>query len=169
MLRSCSDSVFAHRDRPCLMYQIKRCSAPCVGKVSKEEYRQLVNEAVAFIENKSSRLRDEMTAKMQEASERQDFEEAMTYRDRIRALTSVQQGTNVEYGSIRSADFVALYRQSGRVSIQVFFIRSGQNCGNLPFFPAQAEEAEDGEIMEAFLSSFYASHVRRKRLCSPMR
>ena len=159
LLRSCSDSVFAHRDRPCLMYQIKRCSAPCVGKVSKEEYRQLVNEAVAFIENKSSRLRDEMTAKMQEASERQDFEEAMTYRDRIRALTSVQQGTNVEYGSIKSADFVALYRQSGRVSIQVFFIRSGQNCGNLPFFPAQAEEAEDGEIMEAFLSSFYASHV----------
>ena len=159
LLRSCSDSVFAHRDRPCLMYQIKRCSAPCVGKVSKEEYRQLVNEAVAFIENKSSRLRDEMTAKMQEASERQDFEEAMTYRDRIRALTSVQQGTNVEYGSIKSADFVALYRQSGRVSIQVFFIRSGQNCGNLPFFTAQEEEAEDGEIMEAFLSSFYASHV----------
>ena len=136
LLRSCSDSVFAHRDRPCLMYQIKRCSAPCVGKVSKEEYRQLVNEAVAFIENKSNRLRDEMTA-----------------------LTSVQQGTNVEYGSIKSADFVALYRQSGRVCIQVFFIRSGQNCGNLPFFPTQAEEAEDGEIMEAFLSSFYASHV----------
>ncbi len=159
LLRSCADSAFAHRDRPCLMYQIKRCSAPCVGKISKEDYRRLVDEAVAFIENKSHKLRDELTEKMEEASERQDFEQAMVYRDRIRALTSVQQGTNVEYGGIRSADFVAMYRQNGQVCIQVFFIRSGQNCGNLPFFPKQAEEAEDSEIMEAFLSSFYASHL----------
>lgn len=159
LLRSCTDSAFAHRDRPCLMYQIKRCSAPCVGKISREHYRRLVDEAVAFIENKSHKLRDELTKKMEEASERQDFEQAMVYRDRIRALTSVQQGTNVEYGGIRSADFVAMYRQNGRVCIQVFFIRSGQNCGNLPFFPEQAEEAEDSEIMEAFLSSFYVSHL----------
>lgn len=159
LLRSCTDSAFAHRDRPCLMYQIKRCSAPCVGKISREDYRRLVDEAVAFIENKSHKLRDELTKKMEEASERQDFEQAMVYRDRIRALTSVQQGTNVEYGGIRSADFVAMYRQNGRVCIQVFFIRSGQNCGNLPFFPEQAEEAEDSEIMEAFLSSFYVSHL----------
>ena len=159
LLRSCSDSVFCHRDRPCLMYQIKRCSAPCVGKISKEDYRRLVDEAVAFIENKSNRLRDEMTAKMEEASARQDFEAAMVYRDRIRALTSVQQGSNVEYAAVKSADFIALYRANGRVCIQVFFIRAGQNCGNLPFFPQQAEEASEGEIMEAFLSSFYASHV----------
>ncbi len=158
LLRSCSESVFGHRDRPCLMYQIKRCSAPCVGKISKEDYRKLVNEAVAFIENRSNDLREEMTQKMQEASERQDYETAMVFRDRIRALTSVQQGTNVEYGNIKSADFVALYRQNGLVCIQVFFIRSGQNCGNLPFFPIQTEEAEADEIMEAFLSSFYAAH-----------
>ncbi len=158
LLRSCSESVFGHRDRPCLMYQIKRCSAPCVGKISKEDYRKLVNEAVAFIENRSNDLREEMTKKMQEASERQDYETAMVFRDRIRALTSVQQGTNVEYGNIKSADFVALYRQNGLVCIQVFFIRSGQNCGNLPFFPIQTEEAEADEIMEAFLSSFYAAH-----------
>lgn len=159
LLRSCSDSVFCHRDRPCLMYQIKRCSAPCVGKISKENYRRLVDEAVAFIENKSNRLRDEMTVKMEEASARQDFETAMVYRDRIRALTSVQQGSNVEYAAVKSADFIALYRANGQVCIQVFFIRAGQNCGNLPFFPQQAEEAGEGEIMEAFLSSFYASHV----------
>ena len=158
LLRSCSESVFGHRDRPCLMYQLKRCSAPCVGKISKEDYRKLVNEAVAFIENRSNDLREEMTQKMQEASERQDYETAMVFRDRIRALTSVQQGTNVEYGNIKSADFVALYRQNGLVCIQVFFIRSGQNCGNLPFFPIQTEEAEADEIMEAFLSSFYAAH-----------
>ncbi len=159
LLRSCSDSVFCHRDRPCLMYQIKRCSAPCVGKISKEDYWRLVDEAVAFIENKSNRLRDEMTVKMEEASARQDFETAMVYRDRIRALTSVQQGSNVEYAAVKSADFIALYRANGQVCIQVFFIRAGQNCGNLPFFPQQAEEAGEGEIMEAFLSSFYASHV----------
>lgn len=159
LLRSCSESVFAHRDRPCLMYQIKRCSAPCTGKISKENYRRLVDEAVAFIENRSHRLRDELTKKMEEASARQDFEAAMAFRDRIRALTSVQQGTNVEYGTIKSADFIALCRLGGQVCIQVFFIRSGQNCGNLPFFPEQAEEAEDGEVMEAFLSSFYAAHV----------
>ena len=158
LLRSCSESVFGHRDRPCLMYQLKRCSAPCVGKISKEDYRKLVNEAVAFIENRSNDLREEMTQKMQEASERQDYETAMVFRDRIRALTSVQQGTNVEYGNIKSADFVALYRQNGLVCIQVFFIRSGQNCGNLPFFPIQTEEAEADEIMEAFLSSFYDAH-----------
>lgn len=159
LLRSCSESVFLHRDRPCLMYQIKRCSAPCVGKISKEDYRKLVDEAVAFIENKSNSLREEMTQKMQEASNRQDYETAMVFRDRIRALTSVQQGTNVEYGNIKSADFVAMYCQNGLVCIQVFFIRSGQNCGNLPFFPTQTEEAEASEIMEAFLSSFYAAHL----------
>ena len=159
LLRSCSESVFLHRDRPCLMYQIKRCSAPCVGKISKEDYKKLVAEAVAFIENKSNSLREEMTQKMQEASERQDYETAMVFRDRIRALTSVQQGTNVEYGNIKSADFIAVYRQNGLVCIQVFFIRSGQNCGNLPFFPEQGEEAEISEITEAFLSSFYANHV----------
>ncbi len=159
LLRSCSDSVFFHRDRPCLMYQIKRCSAPCVGKISKEDYRKLVDEAVAFIENKSNNLREKMTQKMQEASERQDYETAMMFRDRIQALTSVQQGTNVEYGHIKSADFVAMYSQNGLVCIQVFFIRSGQNCGNLPFFPTQTEEAEKSEIMEAFLSSFYANHL----------
>lgn len=161
LLRSCSDTVFSVRTRPCLMYQIKRCSAPCVGKISKEDYHKLVEEAVAFIESKSHShsIRDEMTAKMIEASERNDFEEAMIFRDRIRAMTSVQQGNSVEYADIKSADFIALYHNNDRVCIQVFFIRSGQNCGNLPFFPQQVEGAEEDEIMEAFLSRFYASHL----------
>ena len=130
----------------------------------KEDYRRLVDEAVAFIENKSNRLRDEMTAKMEEASARQDFEAAMVYRDRIRALTSVQQGSNVNYAAVKSADFIAQYRANGRVCIQVFLSGRGQKCGNLPFFPQQAEEASEGRNYGTFLSGFYASHVPPTKL-----
>jgi len=159
LLRTCSDAVFNSRTRPCLMYQIKRCSAPCVGKISEEKYRHLVDEVEAFLEGKNTRLQAEMSEKMREASENEDFEEAMFYRDRIRALTSIQQGRNLEYDSIKSADFVALYMQNDMASIQVFFIRGGQNCGNVSFFPKNIEGASESEIMEAFLSRFYTSHV----------
>lgn len=158
LLRSCSDSSFKNRDRPCLMYQIKRCSAPCVGKVTKEEYRALVDEAVDFLEGKNTRFQEEMSAKMQQASDNCDFETAIVYRDRIKALTNVQQGRSVEYGNIRSADVAAIYTAHDRCCIQIFFIRAGQNCGNMAFFPKQAEGAEASEILEAFLGSFYASH-----------
>ncbi len=158
LLRSCSDSGFKNRDRPCLMYQIKRCSAPCVGKVTKEEYRALVDEAVDFLEGKNTRFQEEMSAKMQQASDNCDFETAIVYRDRIKALTNVQQGRSVEYGNIRSADVAAIYTAHDRCCIQIFFIRAGQNCGNMAFFPKQAEGAESSEILEAFLGSFYASH-----------
>lgn len=158
LLRSCSDSSFKNRDRPCLMYQIKRCSAPCVGKVTKEEYRALVDEAVDFLEGKNTRFQEEMSAKMQQASDNCDFETAIVYRDRIKALTNVQQGRSVEYGNIRSADVAAIYTAHDRCCIQIFFIRAGQNCGNMAFFPKQAEGAESSEILEAFLGSFYASH-----------
>lgn len=158
LLRSCSDSSFKNRDRPCLMYQIKRCSAPCVGKVTKEEYRALVDEAVDFLEGKNTRFQEEMSAKMQAASDNCDFENAIVYRDRIKALTNVQQGRSVEYGNIRSADVAAIYTAHDRCCIQIFFIRAGQNCGNMAFFPKQAEGAESSEILEAFLGSFYALH-----------
>lgn len=158
LLRTCSDSTFKNRDRPCLMYQIKRCSAPCVGKVTKEEYRALVDEAVDFLEGKTTAIQDEMSRKMQQASDDCDFETAIVYRDRIKALTNVQQGRSVEYGNIRSADVAAIYTAHDRCCIQIFFIRAGQNCGNMAFFPKQAEGAEPSEILEAFLSSFYASH-----------
>lgn len=158
LLRSCSDSSFKNRDRPCLMYQIKRCSAPCVGKVTKEEYRALVDEAVDFLEGKNTRFQEEMSAKMQQASDNCDFETAIVYRDRIKALTNVQQGRSVEYGNIRSADVAAIYTAHDRCCIQIFFIRAGQNCGNMAFFPKQAEGAESSEILEAFLGSFYALH-----------
>lgn len=158
LLRSCSDSNFKNRDRPCLMYQIKRCSAPCTGKISAEDYRDLVNEAVAFLEGKNTKIQEEMSAKMQEASDNCNFEQAIVYRDRIRALTSVQHGKSVEYDQIQSADVVAIYAAHNRCCIQVFFIRVGQNCGNIAFFPKQAEDASTSEILEAFLSRFYAVH-----------
>lgn len=164
LLRSCRDSVFKNRDRPCLLYQIKRCSAPCVGKISKEDYRKLVREAVDFLEGKNTKIQKELSILMQEASQNTDFEAAMVYRDRIKALTNVQAGNMVEYADIKSSDIVALARKNDMICIQVFFIRAGQNCGNVPYFPKQAEGAEDAEILEAFLSNFYANHLPPKEI-----
>ncbi len=158
LLRSCSDVNFKNRERPCLMYQIKRCSAPCVGKISKEDYRALIDEAVCFLEGKSTNIQEEMSQKMQEASDSCDFETAMVFRDRIRALTNVQQEKSVEYGNIKSADVVAIYVEHNHCCIQIFFIRGGQNCGNIAFFPKQVEDATQNEILGAFLSRFYVSH-----------
>ena len=164
LLRSCRDGVFNNRQRPCLMYQIKRCSAPCVGKISEEDYKLLVKEAIDFLEGKNTKLQEELSQKMNEASERLDYETALVLRDRIRALASVQRGNNVEYADIKSVDMIAFARKNNLVCIQVFFIRSGQNCGNAPYFPKQIEGADDNEILEAFLSSFYASHIPPKEI-----
>lgn len=164
LLRSCRDAVFNNRQRPCLMYQIKRCSAPCVGKISETEYRKLVQDAIDFLEGKNAKIQEELSQKMHEASDRDDFETALVLRDRIRALTNVQHGNNVEYADIKSLDVVALARKDDLVCIQVFFIRSGQNCGNAPYFPKQAEDASDEEILEAFLGSFYAVHIPPKEV-----
>ena len=158
-LRSCRDSVFHNRERPCMLYQIKRCSAPCVGKISKEEYRQLVNEVLAFLEGKDTALKDELSAQMQKASEDMNFELAIVLRDRIRALSSIQGGANVEYANIQSVDAVAVSKYKNMVCIQVFFVRSGQNCGNIPYFPRQAADMSEAEILEGFLSAFYAEHA----------
>ena len=164
LLRSCRDGVFNNRQRPCLMYQIKRCSAPCVGRISEEDYKQLVQEAIEFLEGKNTKLQEELSKQMNEASERLDYETALVLRDRIKALASVQRGNNVEYADIKSVDMIALVRKNNLVCIQVFFIRSGQNCGNAPYFPKQIEDADDNEILEAFLSSFYSSHIPPKEI-----
>ncbi len=171
LLRSCRDNVFKNRDRPCLLYQIKRCSAPCAGKISAEDYRRLVKEAVDFLDGKNTKIQDELSVLMQKASDNMEFEQAMVYRDRIRALTNVQSGTMVEYADIKSCDVVALVRKNDLVCIQVFFIRGGQNCGNVPYFPKQTEGAEDAEVLEAFLSSFYTTHIPPKEivLSEPLR
>ncbi len=164
LLRSCRDSVFKNRKRPCLMYQIKRCSAPCVGKISVSEYKKLVNEAVEFLEGKNSKIQEDLSQKMNEASQILDYETALVLRDRIKALTNIQSKQNVEYADIKSADVVALVRDRNIVCVQIFFIRSGQNCGNIPYFPLQIDGASDEEIVEAFLGSFYTSHIPPKEI-----
>ena len=164
LLRSCRDTVFHNVSRPCMQYQIKRCSAPCVGKISQEDYRHLVQEAIDFLDGKNTRLQDGLSVKMQEASDHMDFEKAIVLRDRIKALTSVQTGTMVEYADIKSCDVVAVLRKHDIVCIQVFFIRSGQNCGNAPFFPQQTEDMSNADILEAFLGHFYSEHIPPKEI-----
>ncbi len=163
-LRSCRDSVFKHRERPCMLYQIKRCSAPCVGKISREEYQRLVAEVIQFLEGKNTALREELAAQMQAASDAMNYELALVLRDRIKALSAIQGGANVEYAEITSADVVAVVKAKNLVCIEVFFVRGGQNCGNMAYFPKQATEMTETEILEAFLSSFYAEHAAPKEI-----
>ncbi len=164
LLRSCRDSVFQNRQRPCLMYQIKRCSAPCVGRINEDDYHKLVDDAVAFLDGKNAKIQEELSEKMKEASDRMDYEQALIYRDRIRALTNVQSGTSVEYADIKSCDVVGIVTKNDVVCIQVFFIRSGQNCGNAPYFPKQTQDMTNADVLEAFLSSFYAEKVPPKEI-----
>jgi len=156
LLRTCSDSVFQSRTRPCLLYQIKRCSAPCVGKVSPSDYAALVEDAARFLEGRSSRVQAELAARMAEASAAMEFERAAVYRDRIRAMAHVQGHQGINPRITAEADVVALHREGAQACVQVFFFRSHQNWGNRAYFPRISAEAEDGEIMEAFLGQFYA-------------
>ncbi len=135
LLRSCSDSVFENRTRPCLLFQIKRCSAPCTGEIDRESYEALVTEAEEFLEGKSVAMKAKLAREMQEASERLDFETAARYRDRISAMSFVtsEQGINPE--TVDEADLFALVQQGGHTCVQVFFFRSGQNWGNRAYFP----------------------------------
>jgi len=164
LLRSCRDAVFANRQRPCLIYQIKRCSAPCVGLISKEEYRQLVDKAIAFLEGDDDSLQKNLYEQMEKASEALDFEKALVLRDRIRALSNIQSRQNVEYSAIKSADVIAVAQEGDLTAVEIFFIRAGQNCGNAVYFPDQAEGASAVEVAEAFMGEFYAEHAVPKEI-----
>jgi len=156
LLRTCSDSVFHSRTRPCLLYQIKRCSAPCVGKVTEADYAALVADACRFLEGRSTRIQAELAERMAEASRATQFERAAVYRDRIRAMTHVQGHQGVNSRITAEADVVALYREGAQACVQVFFFRSHQNWGNRAYFPRISVEATESEILEAFLGQFYA-------------
>jgi excinuclease ABC subunit C len=155
LLRSCSDSVFESRTRPCLLHQIRRCSAPCVGLVSMEDYGALVEEAEAFLKGKSRAVMGRMSAEMQAASDDMEFERAARLRDRIRALASVAQETQVNAETVEEADVFALHAEGGQACVQVFFFRAGQNWGNRAYFPRVDRADADAEIMAAFLGQFY--------------
>ncbi len=164
LLRSCRDNVFKNRQRPCLMYQIKRCSAPCVGKISAADYKELVKKAIDFLEGKNTEIQKELSEQMEEASRRQDFETALVLRDRIRALSTIQARQNVEYSKLMSADVIGIAEEKGLFGIEIFFIRSGQNCGNAVYFPSQTEGAGSKEVLEAFLGEFYNNHEPGKEI-----
>ena len=155
LLRSCSDGVFQGRTRPCLMYQIKRCCAPCVGRISAGDYAALVDQARAFLSGRSQKVLRTLAESMDEASAAMNYEDAALYRDRIRALSRIQAHQDINPGDVEEADAVALYQAGGQACIQMFFFRSGCNFGNRSFFPAQTQDQEPGDILAAFLAQFY--------------
>ena len=155
LLRSCSDSFFENRSRPCLLYQIKRCSAPCVGRIGGEEYGELVADAKAFLAGKSTNVQGRLSKLMAEAAERRDYELAAVYRDRLRALTYIQGSQTVHAEGLGDADVFALACKAGSVSIQAFFIRGGQNWGHRAFFPAHTNDVPEAEVLSSFLVQFY--------------
>ena len=155
LLRSCSDSFFANRTRPCLLYQIRRCSAPCVGRINEADYAELVEDAKAFLAGKSTGVQARLGKAMGEAAEKQDFELAAVYRDRLRALTYVQGSQTVHAEGLGDGDIFALASHSGQMCIQAFFIRGGQNWGHRSFFPAHTNEVPEDEVLTGFLMQFY--------------
>ena len=164
LLRTCTDSVFANRSRPCLLHQIKRCAAPCVDKVSPEDYQTLVAQARNFLSGGSQQIQKDFAAKMQNASDALEFEIAGQYRDRIRALTRVQARQDINMQGVDEADVIAAHQEGGITCIQVFFFRTGANFGNRSYFPSQAREAELPEVLEAFLGQFYAKTIPPKNI-----
>ncbi len=156
LLRSCSDSVFAHRTRPCLMYQIKRCSGPCAGRIERDEYLTLVSEARDFLSGHSRRIQKDWVDKMEAASAALDYELAAVYRDRIRALARIQAHQDINPHNVEEADVIALHQAGGATSVQVFFFRAGCNFGNRAYFPVHAGDDEPGAVLGAFIGQFYA-------------
>ncbi len=155
LLRSCSDNVYETRTRPCMLHQIRRCSAPCTGLISLEDYRGLVGQAEQFLRGKSRAVLADLSAQMQSAADEMEYERAARLRDRIRALASVAQDTQVNPETVDEADVFALHAEGGQACVQVFFFRAGQNWGNRAYFPRVDKSDEDPEVMSAFIGQFY--------------
>jgi len=155
LLRSCTDSFFNNRDRPCLLYQIKRCSAPCVGRIDDAAYGELVDDAKAFLGGKSTDVQAKLAHEMEGAAGALDFERAAVLRDRLKALTFIQGSQAINAEGVGDADIFALATRSGQVGVQAFFIRGGQNWGHRAFFPTHISDLEEAEIFSSFLAQFY--------------
>ncbi|RCK42168.1 excinuclease ABC subunit UvrC [Thalassospira xiamenensis] len=164
LLRSCTDAVFSNRSRPCLLYQIKRCSAPCVDRVAKAEYDALVDICRDFLTGRSQKILKQLEADMLAASERMDFEQAAMYRDRIRALSQIRSHQDINLEGVEEADVIALHHEGGQSCVQVFFFRSGSNYGNRSYFPRHEQGAEIAEILSAFVGQFYADKPAPKQV-----
>ena len=154
-LRSCSDGVFSTRTRPCLQYQIKRCTAPCVGRIDKPEYDAIVDDVRGFLGGRNREVQQTLSKRMEQASANLEFEGAAILRDRIRALAQIQSHQSISLPSIDEADIFAAHAEGGQVCVQVFFLRAGQNLGNRAYFPSHAKELDEGQVLEAFMGQFY--------------
>ena len=157
LLRSCSDNEVAAGDRPCLNYHLKRCSGPCGGKISKEDYKELVNAADDFLKGKSTCVQEKLATQMAEASQAMEFERAGGLRDRIRALTQVQSNQGINPRTVAEADVISLHLEAGQACVQVFFIRANQNWGNRDFYPRVSADMSHDEVLEAFMGQFYST------------
>ncbi|ESY63318.1 excinuclease ABC subunit C [Mesorhizobium sp. LNHC232B00] len=155
LLRSCTNSFYENRTRPCLLYQIKRCAGPCTGEISHEGYAELVEEAKDFLSGRSQKVKTEISAAMQQASEALDFERAAIYRDRLAALSHVQSHQGINPATVDEADVFAIHQEGGQICIQVFFFRTGQNWGNRAYFPKADPALEGSEVLGSFLAQFY--------------
>jgi excinuclease ABC subunit C len=164
LLRSCTDSVFESRTRPCLLYQIKRCSAPCVGRIDEPGYKALMDDAEAFLNGRSRAVTEALGKRMEEAAAALDFESAARLRDRIRSLAHVQQTQGINPQTIDDADVFAIAAAHGETCIQVFFFRSGQNWGNRAYFPRHDRGATTAEVLDAFLAQFYDGREAPKQI-----
>ena len=159
MLRTCSDNDFATRSRPCLQYQIKRCTAPCAGLVSADAYQEQVAAAQQFLSGKSDQVQKQYAAEMHRASDELEFETAALWRNRIRALTTIQASQDIHIDGIKEADVIAIAKEGGQVCIQVFFIRNQTNYGNKAYFPAHVSDASKEDILAAFIGQFYDDKI----------
>ncbi len=155
LLRVCDDTVFKNRDRPCILYQIKRCSGPCVGHIEEKDYLSSVNDAIDFISGKSRRIQKNLSKEMERASKELDYEKAAIARDRIKALTQIQTSQKINQTNLKEADVISVYKETGKTCIQVFFFRSKQNWGNQAFYPKHDPEDKVEDILSSFLSQFY--------------
>ena len=160
LLRSCSDSVFATRARPCLLYQIKRCSAPCVGHISRDDYAALIEQAHTFLSGRSDDVQQRLAAEMEEAANTLDFEAAALVRDRIRALSLVQGHQDIHVAGVVDADIIAAHQDGGQTCVQVFFFRGGQNWGNRAYFPSHDRQLSVEEVLTSFVGQFYDNRAK---------
>jgi excinuclease ABC subunit C len=155
LLRVCDDNVFKNRDRPCILYQIKRCSAPCVGQIAEKDYKTSVEDAVDFISGKSRKIQKNLSDEMEKASKELDFEKAAIARDRIKALSQIQSSQKINQTNLNEADVVSIFKDSGKTCIQIFFFRSKQNWGNQAYFPKHDPDDKLEHILSSFLTQFY--------------
>ncbi len=155
LLRVCDDTVFKNRERPCILYQIKRCSAPCVGHINEKDYESSVADAIDFISGKSRRIQKSLSKEMEKASKELDYEKAAIARDRIKALTQIQTSQKINQTNLTEADVISIYKETGKTCVQVFFFRSKQNWGNQAFYPKHDPDDSVEDILSSFISQFY--------------